>query len=73
MFLTIGPDKQSVGHKIVNIFLSINFSIYVLSAQMNLPSPIEMVLLSTHNICFVLEIRKFILISYSYQNALSLF
>ena len=35
--------------KIVNIFLLISFNIYVLGAQKN--CLIEMVLLSTHNIC----------------------
>ena len=43
--------------KIVN-FLSITLNIYVLGAQKNCLT--ETVLLSTHNICFSLEIRKLI-------------
>ena len=42
-------------HKIVNIFLTIIFSIH-LGAQMN--CLIETVLLRTHNICFCYEMRK---------------
>ena len=41
--------------KIVNIFLPINLT-YVLGAQKN--RLIETVLLSTHNMCFGLEIKK---------------
>ena len=42
--------NKNFHRKIVNIFLPIIFSIYVLGAQEN--RLIVMVLLSTHNICF---------------------
>ena len=45
------------GRKIVNIFLSNSLNIRF-GAQKNLP--IETVLLSIHNMCFVREIRKLI-------------
>ena len=44
----IGLEK--IERKTMNLFLSIRFNIYVLGAQKN--HLIEMVLLSTHNICF---------------------
>ena len=46
-----GLGKQNFGRKSVNIFLPINFRIYVLGAQKN--CLIETVFLSTHNICLV--------------------
>ena len=54
----IGLDKQKkFQRKIVNIFLPISFNIcFGCGAQKN--RLIEMVLLSTHNICFGWEIRK---------------
>ena len=57
-----------VGHrffrcKIVNIFLLISFNMCFGDQKNRL---IETVLLSTHNICFVWEIRKLFLIQHSY-------
>ena len=54
-WFTTGLDKQKFQHKIVNIFLPINFNICFGCSKNRL---IETVLLSTHNICFGLEIRK---------------
>ena len=48
--------------KIVNIFLPIILA-YVLCAQKN--RLIETILLSTHNICFGLEIRKLFFVTHS--------
>ena len=45
-----GLDKQKFQRKVVNIFLPINFNIYVFSAQKY--HLIETVHPSTHNICF---------------------
>ena len=62
-----GLDKQKkIQHKIVNIFLPISFNI-CLGAQKN--RLIETVLLSTHNICFSLEIRK---LNFRYTPAFSI-
>ena len=51
--ITIGQDKK----KYCQYFLTYQFS-HVLGAQKN--RLIETVLLSTHNLCFILEIRKLI-------------
>ena len=53
----IGLDKQNFQCKIVNIFLPISFNICFGCSKGRLT---ETVLLSTHNICFGLEIRKLI-------------
>ena len=51
----IGLDKQKIQRKIVNIFLPMICSICFGCSKNRL---IEMVLLSTHNICFCWEIKK---------------
>ena len=57
--INIGIDKHNFEHKFENIFLPISFNI-CLGAQKN--CLIKTVLLSTHNICFDLEIRNNFLI-----------
>ena len=52
----IGPDEQYFKNKVALIFLAISLDI-CLSAQKNRLA--KTVLLSTHNIFFGLEIRKF--------------
>ena len=53
----IALDKRFFEHKIVNIFLPFTFYVCFGCSKAIL---IETVLLSTHNICFGLEIRKLI-------------
>ena len=51
----------------MSIFLSISFKHLFFGAQKN--HLIEMVLLSTNDICFGIEIRKFVFISHPYLEA----
>ena len=50
-----GPDKHFFQHKNVITYLTVSLNMF-LGAQMN--RLIETFLLSTHNTCFVSEIRK---------------
>ena len=61
--ITIGSDQYNFVHKIV--IFSLLLSACVMGAQKN--SLIVTVLLSTHNTCFGLEIRKVTLISQRHE------
>ena len=64
-FITSRPEvktNKTFKRKIVNIFLPISFNI----CKSRL---VEMALMSAHNICFGLAIRKYFIITHSYLGA----